>query len=312
MENILNKAITAVQQSDISFTKFITANDTGATGGHQAGFHIHKNAWSLFFDKPGEKGSNKDKFVTIKWQNDFETSSRFIYYGVGTRNEYRLTRFGKGFPYLQDNNIGDLLVLCKKSDNYYEAFLLQTDEDIDEFLLLLNISNADINGIVPTQYQQTSEGKLQECFDSFIETLTVDFPSTINLATKARGCYNNVYNITRRAIQSNPDKQILGWLDAEFQLFKAIENNKYSQRIKTPFQTVEELVETANTILNRRKSRAGKSLEHHLAEIFSSFSLSFSAQATTENNKKPDFLFPGAEAYHNPKFDNKKLGTPIN
>ena len=98
MDSILNKAIQAVQQSDISFTKFITANDTGATGGHQAGFHIHKNTWQVFFDKPGIKGENKDKFITIKWQDDFETESRLIYYGVGTRNEYRLTRFGLGFP----------------------------------------------------------------------------------------------------------------------------------------------------------------------------------------------------------------------
>src|SRR5690606_23549660 len=105
MESILDKAIHSVQQSEISFTKFITANDTGATGGHQAGFHIHKGAWPLFFDGAGVRGRNRERFVTIKWQDDFETSSRFIYYGKGTRNEYRLTRFGKGFPFLQDENI---------------------------------------------------------------------------------------------------------------------------------------------------------------------------------------------------------------
>ncbi|HEU4575548.1 MAG TPA: type II restriction endonuclease, partial [Chitinophagaceae bacterium] len=89
--------------------------------------------------------------------------------------------------------------------------------------------------------------------------------------------------------------------------FKTIENDRYSTRIKTPFISVEELVETANTILNRRKSRAGKSLEHHLSEIFQTFSLSFATQAVTEDNKKPDFLFPSKEAYHNPKFDENKL-----
>lgn len=124
MESILTKAINSAQQSDIAFTKYITANDTGATGAHQAGFHIHKHSWQLFFDKPGEKGQNKDKFITIKWQDDFETASRFIYYGTGTRNEYRLTRFGRGFPFLEDENIGDLLVLSKKSDTFYEAFVL--------------------------------------------------------------------------------------------------------------------------------------------------------------------------------------------
>ena len=83
--------------------------------------------------------------------------------------------------------------------------------------------------------------------------------------------------------------------------------NRNNNRIKTPFKTVEELVETANTILNRRKSRAGKSLEHHLAEIFKIFRLSFVTQAVTEDKKKPDFLFPSVDAYYNEKFNAKNL-----
>lgn len=307
MDSILNKAIQAVQQSEISFTKFITANDTGATGGHQAGFHIHKSSWKLFFDAAGVKGSNKDQYITIKWQNDFETASRFIYYGTGTRNEYRLTRFGRGFPYLQDENIGDLLVIVKKSSDYYEAFVLQSDEEIDEFLASLNISSTEINGIVPKQFEPTAEDDLLNCFFTFINTISVEFPSTIDLANNARNCYNRAYRITPKHIQTNPDKEILGWLNTEFQLFKAIENNRYSKRIQTPFVTVEELIATANTILNRRKSRAGKSLEHHLAEVFTIFELAYATQAVTEDNKKPDFLFPDVEAYLNPKFDDKKL-----
>ena len=127
MESILQRAIQAVQQSEIAFSKYITANDTGATGAHQAGFHVHKNSWKLFFEKPGVKGENKDRYFTIKWQDDFETLSRFTYYGTRTRNEYRLTRFGKGFPYLQDENVGDLLIINRISKDYYKAFVLQTE-----------------------------------------------------------------------------------------------------------------------------------------------------------------------------------------
>jgi|GEM_PF-5601097 len=53
MTTILNQAIAASQHSDRAFTKFITANDTGVTGGKQAGFYLHKNAWQIFFDSPG-------------------------------------------------------------------------------------------------------------------------------------------------------------------------------------------------------------------------------------------------------------------
>jgi hypothetical protein len=307
MESILQAAIKSVQESEISFSKYITANDAGATGAHQAGFHIHKNAWPLFFDNKGLKGENKDNFVTIKWQDDFETQSRFIYYGTGTRNEYRLTRFGKGFPFLDDENIGDLLILCKYSKGYYKAFVLQSDEDIDSFFAELNISSTDTNGIIPKQFEKTATENLYQCFLRFLKSLKIDFPTTMELATNARNCYNSSFSITEKIIRTNPDREILNWLDAEFQLFKTIESDRYSKRIQEPFKTVEELVEVANTILNRRKSRAGKSLEHHLGEIFKTFKLSFESQSVTEDNKKPDFIFPNVDAYLNPKFDEKRI-----
>lgn len=305
--SILEVAIKTVEESDLSFCKFITANDVGSTGAHQSGYHIPKNSWKLFFEKPGEKGSNSDRYITIRWQNSFETNSRCIYYGIRTRNEYRLTRFGRNFPFLEDQNIGDLLVVCKKSDTYYEAFVLQSDEEIDDFLAALNISSNDINGIIPKQYEKSAETILYKCFDQFIKKLNVDFPNTIELAATARNCFNTAYGITEVIIKKNPDQGILNWINSEFQLFKVIENDRYSKRILTPFNSVEELIDTANTILNRRKSRAGKSLEHHLTEIFKIFAMSFDTQSKTEDNKKPDFLFPSSVAYSNPEFNEKKL-----
>ncbi len=307
MESILTKAIQSAQQSEIAFTKFITANDTGTTGAHQSGFHISKDSWALFMDSPGIKGSNKDRFITIKWQDDFETSSRFIYYGALTRNEYRLTRFGRGFPFLTEDNVGNLLIICKVGMDYYKAFVLQSDEDIEDFFAALNISSSDTNGIIPKVLQQLPEDKLMQCFITFLKSLKVDFPTTIELSTNARNCYNGAFGITEQIIKTNPDKEILKWVETEFTLFKVIESDRYLPRIKTPFKSIEALIETANTILNRRKSRAGKSLENHLSEIFKVFKLSFTAQSTTEENKKPDFIFPNIEAYHNSHFNPEKL-----
>ena len=119
MENILQNALQSVNESSVSLTKFITANDAGTTKSHQAGFHLPLNSWSMFFDVPREKGNNIDDRITIKWQGDFETSSRVVYYGQETRNEFRITRFGKKFPFRTDDNVGDLLILCKKSPEYF-------------------------------------------------------------------------------------------------------------------------------------------------------------------------------------------------
>jgi len=140
MENIVQIAIEKVNKSKLAFCKFISANDAGKTGGHQAGFYMPKNSTSIMFDKLGTKGDNKDRFITIKWQDDFETKSRFIYYGKGTRNEYRLTRFGRHFPYLTDDNVGDLFILIWVDKEYYEAFVLRSDEEIEDFLAAFNLS----------------------------------------------------------------------------------------------------------------------------------------------------------------------------
>lgn len=307
MEDLLFKAIHAVRQSKVAFSKFITANDTGSTGANQYGYHIHKNAWPLFFYEEGQKGSNADKFVKIRWQDSFETESRFIYYGKKTRNEYRLTRFGRNFPFLQDQNIGDLLILCKRDENFYEGYVLQSDESIDGFLTEFNISPNETNAIITISNNLRPKDSLYDCFTTYINQLRVEFPPTYELATQARACYRNTNNIKDSDIIDRPDHELLQWLSSEYELFKLVESSRYSERIKKPFNSVEELVETANTILNRRKSRAGKSLEHHLAEVFRTFKLKFDSQSVTEDNKKPDFIFPGIETYMQPRINSENI-----
>jgi len=307
MSDIVNFAIESVNKSLTTFCKFISANDAGKTGGHQEGFYIPKNSIPLMFDVPGVKGANKERLVTIKWQNDFETNSRFIYYGQGTRNEYRLTRFGRGFPFLTDNNVGDLFVLSHFGEDYYEGYVLQSDEDIEEFFASFNISPNETNRLIEKTNLVTAEDNLMACFERYLSQLSVDFPSTIELASCARDCYINSFHVTPSQIIANPDIELINWLNSEYQLFKAIENKCYGERIKTPFLSVEELVILANTILNRRKSRAGKSLEHHLAEVFSNFNLQFQSQVITEENKRPDFIFPSSVSYHDSQYNSDNL-----
>lgn len=307
MESVALRAIDSAQRAEIAYCKFITPNDTGQTGGHQAGYHLHIDSWPLFFDSPGQKGSNKERFVKIRWQDSFETDSRFIYYGVGTRNEYRVTRFGRGFPFLKEENVGDLLVLCRFSGDYFEAYVLQTDEETEEFLSAFGLSPTQTNRILPGQAAVTGEEQLLQCFLTFIKSLSDDFPATESMANHSRRCFMRAYGVTTRDVTRSPDSHLVKWIEAEYQLFKAIENHLYGERIKVPFESVEELVGFANTILNRRKSRAGKSLEHHLSEIFKISELSFSTQGITEGNKKPDFIFPSIAAYHDSNFDPSRL-----
>lgn len=143
LQNIIDK----INKAKTTFLKLITANDVGATGAHQAGFHLPKNAWKLFFDSPGTKGYNKDKYVTIKWEGNLKTESRAIYYGKGTRNEYRLTRFGQHFPYLKENNINDILIIIRNFDDTYEGFIIHK-KHIQLFLNKSGFTENNFNTII--------------------------------------------------------------------------------------------------------------------------------------------------------------------
>lgn len=301
MSELLNLAVQSVRQSKAAWCRFITGNDTGTTGSHQAGFYIPKCASELLFEKPGQKGENKEKLVQIKWQNDFTTESCMKYYGQGTRNEYRITRFGRSFPFLQDDNVGDLLIIAKFTEEDYTGFVLSSDEDIDEFFATFNLAPDQTNQLIDVAGVVEQDVKIAQLLREFANHFN-SFPETRMMAAGARDCFNSAYNINDSALKVKPDEIILNWVNAEYQLFRYMEEKVYSNIISKPFGSIEKFVQMANEVLNRRKSRAGKSLEHHLAKIFTSNDLVFEEQATTEDNKKPDFLFPNSECYHNIEF----------
>lgn len=306
MSEILNSAISKVQNSKNAFCRFITANDTGKNGSHQAGFYIPKCAAKILFDTPGVKGENKDRFVEVKWQDSFTTKSRFIYYGQGTRNEYRITRFGRDFPFFEDDNVGDLLILAQYCDSCYYGYVLQTDQDIEDFFAYFDLSSETTNQLIDISRANSPE-RLLETHIQEIVTKYDDFPETSLMAELARDIYNKVNCVTETEIYNAPDEQLLKWIDTEYHLFRSFEEKMYAPVYTLPFSNCQDLIKFSNIILNRRKSRAGKSLEHHLANIFKTAKLEFEEQAITEDNKKPDFLFPNVKAYHNLLFPADKL-----
>lgn len=300
-------AIQAALQGEKVFCKFLSANDTGETGAHQVGIYVSKPSIPILFNERGEKGSNKEKWVKIKWQDDFETDSRFIYYGRGTRNEYRITNFGRGFPYLKPEYTGALFVLIKCEEREYQSFVLNTEDEINQFLDAFGLSPAETNQLVEV-HQVTPEIREKVAMEKFIGTLFEDFPASEEMSRAARNIKEEVYN-KYELIRTNPDRKLIDWTSVEYRLFRALEEARYGELIARGFTSVEDFIITANTVLNRRKSRAGKSLEHHLAAIFDANELVYKAQAVTEGNKKLDFLFPSEEAYRNLSYPNECLAS---
>ncbi len=298
-----SRAISGVLSGSGAFCKFLSANDTGATGGHQSGILVSRSAIALLFGQESIRERILKRTVRIRWQDDFVTESAFTWYE--SKGELRITRFGRGFPFLKPDQTGALFVLVRHSREDYCGYFLEAEEDIEAFLDAFGLAPTQTNSLIDTgRIQPRTQEKL--AIQEFIDGLREDFPASEEMSAAARRIYEAVYGQSGDGF-SGPDKSLIEWTNMEYTLFRALEYARYGELIAGGFSSVEEFVRVANMVLNRRKSRAGKSLEHHLCAIFDSRQIAYTAQAVTEGNKRPDFLFPSAEAYHDRSFPVERL-----
>lgn len=136
------------------------------------------------------------------------------------------------------------------------------------------------------------------------------FPSTTAFSTFARDSLGSEI-----CPCDQPDMAVLAWMEREEQLFKIYERHLVKTRLRQGFgaegEDVEAFINYSLSVQNRRKSRAGHAFEGHLQCLFAAHGLAFELGRgkgkATENNAKPDFLFPSFNAYHNPNFPSSQL-----
>lgn len=302
MTGNVGEAISCVRASKLTYCKFLSANDTGKTGAHQSGVYIAKNSTSILFDNPGTRGQNKDRYADIRWPDGTVTNNRFIYYGVGTRNEYRITRFGRGFPYLKPDYIGSLFVLCLNHDASYQGFVFDDEDEISDFLNAFGISSTETGQLISNVSSSTLNASYQEIIN--IVSAMEFFPASSEMSSTARHIYHDTC-----ASATCCDDELIDWIDLEYKLYRALEDKIYKPKILNGFSSVDEFESLAAELMNRRKSRAGKSLENHLAQIFKDAGIAFESQVRTEGNKTSDFVFPSSAAYRDFSFPVEKIVT---
>ncbi|QCV55273.1 type II restriction endonuclease [Thermoactinomyces vulgaris] len=297
MHNV-NVAIETAEKFGRFFCKFLALNDVGLNPrSHQEGIYIPKKAAPLFFDKEGRKGENKDRLINIFLEGDYPPiQARVIWYGRETRKEYRITRFWAHSPFDRAEELGNLFIMVRASEDDYYVFILKKEEDIETFLNTFSISLTQNNAVFGVD--ENEETQLEKKINSFASLFT-EFPPTIEVALKSREFY--------RERRDDPDKTLIKWVEIEYKIFNALEKVIYKKELTTPFYDIDQLISFANTLLNRRKSRAGKSLEHHIDYILRQYKIPFDHPGKTEGNKRPDFIFPSNDAYANIMFDEKKL-----
>jgi len=108
-----------------------------------------------------------------------------------------------------------------------------------------------------------------------------------------------------------PDKRLLRRRDCEFDIFRSVEEAIELPAIMAGFTSLDGFISRAQTVLQRRKARSGRSLELHTREILIEEQfregVDFHHGPQSEPGKRPDFLFPSQAAYRNPDFPEARL-----
>ena len=117
-----------------TISKILSANDTGETGGHQAGILIPKQEFILSFF-PVLDASQLNPHVHLQFEDEIGRFWKlaFIYYNNrffgGTRNEYRLTRMTR---YLREVGLvaGDEVILQRDVTGNYSVSYKRMNEQL--------------------------------------------------------------------------------------------------------------------------------------------------------------------------------------
>ena len=99
--------------------------------------------------------------------------------------------------------------------------------------------------------------------------------------------------------------------NVEWEIFQSIERAGSMDIVARGFEKFDEFLKFANSVMQRRKSRSGNSLEFHVRHILIEEGLvegtDFSFNPRIEGGKKPDFLFPGKASYDDPEHPDAQL-----
>ena len=287
------------------YVKRLSANDTQATGSHQAGPYIPKQ---IIFDaipslnRPLEPNPRVEFELAIDSHADIRTVNA-IWYNQLTRSEVRVTGFGgSSSPLLDQDATGALTVFAFRRETATETARCHVwvcDSAIDEDRVEERIGPVEPGRarIWPDLFSDL--GKPPECWlepEDIPRDWLEAFPSGAEMVQKT---------IELRPETSLPaDLRLLHRRDCEYDLFRSLEEAVELPRVRAGYETMDTFLERAQSVLQRRRARAGNSLELHVRQILREEDFvegrDFDYRRASEPNKEPDFLFPSAEAYRDP------------
>ncbi len=311
--------------------KQLSAVEISGKGSNQHEFNGSKELAAIF-GYPLVKVKYPAKFLLVLEDNQSIASDGFVTWSDvranhPTRTEYHLYYSDK--EVIRSADIGDTVFIALQANDNVLVIITQPNSEAENQLKSLfgvsskvpmkfqvrDYENNDrqqsefltrlILEIIGVEFEDPDANAIEEIIRPFVKL--AKFPPTKEFSARAR------LTLPEVRAQDDPDSALDAWLLHEDKMFRALEQNLISERLKLGFVSedgladVESFLGFSGTIRQRRFSRMGLSLEHHLAAAFDAFGLSYSRTSETENRTKPDFLFPGQNEYWDSRFPLKNL-----
>lgn len=310
--------------SIVWYVKRLSGNDTQANGTHQAGPYVPKEVLLNIFPSINRPDiENPDTWFELSVDSHGEKSQvRAIWYNgkvrnSGTRNEARLTRFGGSKSVLLNpESTGSLAVFAFHRGEAGESttchvWICDREEQAE-------VVEERIGVVEPGQWKLwTVDEKERERFQNLSKPISSCWLEENEIPKIWLSQFPTGAEIVRKTIELRGDhgvpvdNRLLRRRECEFELFRSVEHAIELPNIRKGFNSVQEFIDRANSVLQRRKSRSGKSLELHTREIFIEERLrenaDFQHQPESDPGKSPDFLFPSERAYKDTAFPTEKL-----
>lgn len=270
------------------------------------------------------------RFVWLGAENEgFTEDSLVTWYDSRENNptrspEYRL--YFRSNPVMEMVSAGDFLVVARRPSGELMIVVAAEGSTVENQLLWLfgipaqeglGFEVAEIGNsrdlqidfaarFILDELQIEIEEPDAEYLDTLLDRYRGQFPTTADFSEFARDTVRDL------SPADDPDGTLLLWLDQEERLFRRLERHIVSERLREGFvddgrADVDSFIKFSLAVQNRRKSRRGLALENHLEQVFVARAISYSRGALTENNAKPDFLFPGSSEYRDAQFSASRL-----
>ena len=237
-----------------------------------------------------------------------------------TRTEWRL--YFHTTEVSKQARTGDSLFICKKTDGTLLIIIAKKESTIESQLYwLFGLNGMDTEKFVSKTEFDSGDDKIElaariilekigieyedRSVESYLEPMLREFqrkfPSTRDFSEYARNTIIDVDPI------EDPDTTLVKWVNREEALFKLMEQYLIKERLQKGFVSegevdVDAFIQFSLSVHNRRKSRAGLSLENHIEALLKKQNILYSHTPVTENKSKPDFIFPCIEAYRDTSY----------